>query len=371
MSDVTTTPNYIDFFVQAAQRPHNVTIDSQVESTSIENLLLDAPPKLKFRGASEARNDQPLDQNVQDRAIRRVKRLPNIVSRSSSSSESSAELSNPSDSIQPPTSAQPPSAQVDSMDSARVLIEPRGKPPQRTIYLWGNSMSKSPKSAVRNGGRTSQYSSQKAPTRAIAGKDQKLLTGSTGGDNDRSLSLYRQLGAVVPASQASESSAPNSVNYREIVYTGLSLEEARKHIPPIDELDQYGVPTISYSKWGGTAGSEVAQQADRVVSAFVKPLLPLYGYGPDVKLLFVEHFAGTAEDLKKGAGITLNIPRLQSSKAAFTGKVGGSEEKPRGELRGNTWEYESKGGFMVWSSQDDPDSVQVTYQQWNLAPSSD
>ncbi|KAJ3721689.1 hypothetical protein C8R42DRAFT_776090 [Lentinula raphanica] len=60
---------------QAAQRPHDVTIDSQVGSTSIENLLLDAPPKLKFRGASEAGNDQPLDQNVQDRAIRRVKRL--------------------------------------------------------------------------------------------------------------------------------------------------------------------------------------------------------------------------------------------------------------------------------------------------------
>ncbi|KAJ3721691.1 hypothetical protein C8R42DRAFT_57912 [Lentinula raphanica] len=289
---------------------------------------------------------------------------PNIASRSSSSSESSAELSNPSDSIQPPTSAQPPSAQVDSMDSARVLIELRGKPPPRTVYLWGNSKSKSPKSAGRNGGRTSQYSSQKAATRAIAGKDKKLLTGSTGGDNDRSLTLYRQSGAVVPASQASESSAPNSVNYREIVYTGSSLEEARKHIPPIDELDQYGVPTISYSKWGGTAGSEV-------VSAFVKPLLPLYGYGPDVKPLFVEHFAGTTEDLKKGAGITLNIPRLQSSKAAFTGKVGGSEEKPRGELRGNTWEYGSKGGFMVWSSQDDPDSVQVAYQQWNLAPSSD
>ncbi|KAJ3964341.1 hypothetical protein EV361DRAFT_68700 [Lentinula raphanica] len=92
---------------------------------------------------------------------------PNIASRSSSSSESSAELSNPSDSIQPPTSAQPPSAQVDSMDSARVLIEPRGKPPPRTVYLWGNSKSKSPKSAGRNGGRTSQYSSQKAATRAI------------------------------------------------------------------------------------------------------------------------------------------------------------------------------------------------------------
>ncbi|KAJ3823294.1 hypothetical protein F5880DRAFT_1568282 [Lentinula raphanica] len=287
------------------------------------------------------------------------------------------QLSNPSDSIQPPTRARPPSAPVESMDSARVLIEPRGKPPQRTVYLWGNSKPKSPKSAGRNGGRTSQKPaipsdpSQKAATRAITGKDQRLLTGSSG-DDDRSLTLYRQSGAVVPASQAFESSqaAPN-LNYREIVYTGSSLEEARKHILPIDELDQYGVPTISYSKWGGTAGSEVAKQADRMVSAFVKPLLPLYGYGPDVKPLFVEHFAGTTEDLKKGAGITLNIPRLQSSKAAFTGKVGGSKEKPQGELRGNTWEYGSKGGFMVWSSQDDPDSVQVAYQRWNLAPSSD